>query len=241
MTIRKMAALILVLLQTNLLFAQEVVNDPNVEVRAVGENFTSIRISGTIELFLSQGTAEAVAVSAANEKHRAYIKTEVKDHVLSISYQEGPGVHFSVGNRSLKAYVSFTTLEKLKISGASKVQVAETLNVPSLLLELSGASVMSGRAICNNLSVELSGASDLKISGAVNDIRIDAGGASRVWAYDLISDNCSIKASGASTVNVTVNKELNARATGASDINYKGTAIIKAIDSSGAGSIRKKD
>jgi Putative auto-transporter adhesin, head GIN domain len=69
---------------------------------------------------------------------------------------------------------------------------------------------------------------------------VEASGASDFKGYDLAIDNCKVSASGASDINITVNKELNVSASGASDVFYKGTCVIKEMRSSGASSIGKR-
>jgi predicted nucleic acid-binding protein len=55
-----------------------VVNDPNAELRTVA-NFTGIKVSGGIGVYISQGKENAVAVSCSDEKHNNKIITEVKN------------------------------------------------------------------------------------------------------------------------------------------------------------------
>ena len=88
--------------------------------------------------------------------------------------------------------------------------------------------------------IDQSGASDVTINGMVSSLTISASGASDTKGYDLVSDNCRAEASGASDISVTVNKELNAHASGASSINYKGEGVIRDLHSSGASSVSKK-
>ena len=95
--------------------------------------------------------------------------------------------------------------------------------------------------IVTSLIMDLSGASDVTISGSASVVVIESSGASDVKGYDLVTDMCTAKASGASDVNITVNKELNARASGSSDIYYKGSAVIKDMQSSGASNISRKN
>ena len=57
--------------------------------------------------------------------------------------------------------------------------------------------------------------------------------------FELQTETCYAKASGASDIQVTVNKELSADANGASDIRYKGDGLIRDIKSSGSGSVER--
>src|SRR5688500_17477527 len=95
------------------------INDPNVEVRPL-TGFSSIKVSNAIDLYLSQGDEEAVAVSADKVAWRNHIKTSVQGGVLRI-YYENTGDGFKMGNRKLKAYVSVKDLVNLEASGASDV------------------------------------------------------------------------------------------------------------------------
>jgi len=71
-------------------------------------------------------------------------------------------------------------------------------------------------------------------------VTIQSSGASDVKGYDLVTDVYNAKAFGTSDINIIVNKELSANASGASNISYKGNAVIKDQHSSGASSIGKK-
>lgn len=213
------------------------VNDANAEVRIVTGSFNNIVISGGIDLYLSQYDNESIAVSASSVQHKQNIKTEVENNTLKIYYD---GANPWNSGKNMKVYVSFKTLEKLKASGACDVQVAGTIQVPALILDMNGASDFKGAVKVNTLTMELSGASNVKISGAASLVSIHSSGASDVKGYDLVADVCNAKASGASDINITVNKELSAHASGASDIYYKGNAVIKEMRSSGASSVVKK-
>jgi hypothetical protein len=214
------------------------INDPNVEVRPL-KGFNSIKISNAIDLYLSQGNEEAVAVSADKESLRNHIKTSVEGGVLKIWY-ENTGDGFKMGNRKLKAYVSVKDLIRLEASGASDVVIAGKLTGNELSIDMHGASDIKGSVDLKALNLKLSGASDATISGKVVTLKVDANGASDLKGYELETDNCTAEATGASDIKITVNKELSARASGASGVYYKGSGVIRDIKTSGASSISKK-
>jgi len=214
------------------------INDPNVEVRQL-KGFNSIKVSNAIDLYLSQGTDEAVAVSADKVSLRNHIKTSVEDGVLKIWY-ENTGDGFKFGNRKLKAYVSVKNLIRLQASGASDVVIAGKLTGNDLSIEMNGASDIKGNLDLKSLYLKLSGASDATISGKVVTLKIDANGASDLKGYELETDNCTAEASGASDIKITVNKELSAKASGASGVYYKGSGVIRDIKTSGSSNISKK-
>ena len=61
----------------------------------------------------------------------------------------------------------------------------------------------------------------MDISGTVGNLSVDASGGSDLKAYELVTDNCHIVASGGSEAEITVNKELTDKANGGSNINNK--------------------
>lgn len=218
---------------------KEIVNDPNAEIREISGSFNSIKITGGIDLFLTQSDEEAVVISAAEDKFKEGIKTVVEDNTLKI-YYFGEKSWNSFKNKNLRVYVSFKNLQKLDASSACDIQVAGSIKVPSLTLSLSGASDFKGAVNVGELKIGASGASDVTIKGIATSVRIETTGASDVKGYDLITELCTASASGASDINITVNKEIKATASGASDISYKGNAAIKESHASGASSVSKR-
>lgn len=219
---------------------RDIINDPDVEVRNINGSFSSIKISGGIDLFLSQDDKEAVAVSSNDTKTKEAIKTVVENGTLRIYYDGDNKGWGNWKNRKMRVYVSFKNLEKLNASGACDVQVSGAITGNSFEMDMSGASDFKGSVKLSSLKIELSGASDIKIAGSATTVTINSSGASDVKGYDLVTEICTAKASGASDINITVNKELNAHASGASDIYYKGEGVIKESHTGGASTIAKK-
>jgi hypothetical protein len=218
-----------------------VINDPNVELRQVNGSYHGIDVSSAINLYLSQGEQETVAVSAADTKWRDRIRTEVDNNGVLRIWLDMKGFTYSAGNKKLKAYVSFSKLDRVKASGASDVYVDGVISAETLDITLAGASDFKGAIKAGALKLDQSGASDAQITGTVSGTAtILSSGASDLKGYDLAVENCEATVSGASDIHITVNKELNARATGASSINYKGTAVIRDLHTSGASNVSKR-
>jgi hypothetical protein len=218
---------------------KDIINDPNAEARVISGSFTSIKVTGGIDLFLSEGDQEAIAVSASESKFSNAIKTEINNGQLRI-YFEGEKAWNNWKNKNLRVYIAYKNLEKLEATGACDVQVSGIISSPSLHLNFSGASDFKGAVSVTDLKIELSGASDVTIKGTATKVDISSSGASDVKGYDLTTEYCTAKASGASDIFITVSKELTAHASGASDIKYKGNAVIKEQHSGGASSVEKK-
>jgi hypothetical protein len=217
---------------------QTVINDKNVEVRDVS-SFSGIKVSGGIDVYLSQDDNYSLAVSAADTKYRDNIKTEVKNGILVISYNSD---HFKWNNadKKLRAYISFKTIESLDASGACDIIITSALNTSSLLLKLSGACDIKGPVKINDLTLDLSGASTVKINGEVQNLNLTASGASDLKNFDLVAENCVANLSGASDVRITVKNSISGSASGASSLHYNGNPNRGDVVTSGASSFSQR-
>ena len=234
----KKTLLILACVMTAMLsFSQKTINDANAEVRPA-KDFHAISISNAFDVYLTQGNEEAVAVSASETKFLDIITVEVKNGILYIGVKKDSW-KWMKGNKQLKAYISFKKIDRLDVSGASDIYVQGTIKADELKIDISGASNMRGKLEARKMTIDLSGASDMTVSGSSSQLTIDASGASKFKGADLATDFCNARATGASDIRITVNKELSAHASGASDVKYRGEGVIRDIKTSGASSISR--
>ena len=217
-------------------------NDPNAELREA-KNFHAISVSSAFDVFISQGDEEIVAVSASEEKYKPDIKVEVDNGVLKIRFDK-EGKFWKGWNSEklrLRAYISVKNIDKITASGACDIRVQGSLNCDDLTVNLSGASdLKEGNIKAKKLDADLSGASAMNITGSAEDLHVEASGASDFKGFDFSVDYCDAHANGASRISITVNKELSAHASGASDVHYKGGGLIKEIKTSGASNVSKR-
>ena len=221
-------------------FAQDtkVINDANATVRNLSGSFAAISVSSGIDLYLSQANEESVAVSASDQKHLDRLKTEVVNGVLKI-YYDNKGVSWKSDNRKLKAYVSFKTLEKLNASAGSEVNVKGSINADKLDLDVSSGSEFNGSINAKELTADVSSGASINMSGKADKLKVEVSSGADFKGYDFVVDYCDASASSGAAVHITINKELNAKASSGADIRYKGTALIRDIHVSGGGAVKK--
>jgi hypothetical protein len=221
-------------------FAQspKVINDPNAQKRSVGD-FHGIKVSGGIELFLTQGDEEAVVVSANTPELRDRLRTEVKDGILHI-YLDDQWRHWNWnGSMKLRAYVSCKILDQLRGAGGSNIHVDQTIKSERLEVHLSGGGQLHGTFAAGLLTAGISGGGDLYIGGTAETLNVHVSGGGDFHGYDLAADSCEAHVSGGGDVFVTVNKSLDATVHGGGDIRYKGNASIRETHTFGGGNISK--
>ncbi|RYY52744.1 MAG: DUF2807 domain-containing protein [Chitinophagaceae bacterium] len=219
-------------------YAQKTISDPNAQVREA-KGFTAIKLSSAFDVYITQGE-EGLAVSATDTKYLENIKTEVSGGTLRVWYDGSGMKNWNTGKMKLKAYISFRDINKLDVSGACDVYLEGNIKLNDLKLVLSGASDLKGKVTVSKMEIDQSGASDLTLSGTVGQLNIESSGASSFKGFELVTEFCDAKASGASDIKITVNKELNVNASGASDIDYKGAGVVRDLKTSGASSVQRK-
>jgi hypothetical protein len=238
---KKIQVMLMAMLVSTALFAQKTINDANAEPRNLS-GFHAIRISNAFDVYISQGNEDAVAISASKTEYKEKIITKVENGVLIIRFDDDKKFWkgWNGDKTKLKAYISVKKLDKLDVSGACDVFFEDGISAEDLFVNLSGASDLKGKIDAKKLSFVISGASDATISGNAAELSIDASGASDFKGFELVTNYCSAEASGASSVNITVNKELNAKASGASSVRFKGEGLIRDIKTSGASNVTRK-
>jgi hypothetical protein len=180
------------------------------------ETFTGVSTGSVFKVFLSQGDAFTVQVTA-NEEHMEYIKTIVKDDVLHIDYTRRER-----NLRELEVHITAPEYRYINAGGASDIRSEHSLVATTLELSVSGASKMNIDLITDELITNASGASGITLSGEAGLHTLVASGVSAVKAYDLETQTSLVASSGSSSLQITVLDTINAEASGSSSITVRG-------------------
>ncbi len=163
----------------------------------------------------------------ANENLHQYIEIVKTSDRLVVSLQNNTSIS---GAATLKVVLSTGYLKGCTANGASLIRLMDTLSASQVAINLTGASKMSGSIITQSLSADIRDASLLDISGETTDLSLNAHGASSMKGYSFSCVNLDADLSGASEAELTVNGKIIIKASGASNLRYKGGAIIESQD-----------
>ncbi|MBC7887165.1 MAG: DUF2807 domain-containing protein [Ferruginibacter sp.] len=222
-------------------FAQNdaVINDPNAQKRILKESFSTISVTDGVDLYLTQGNAESIAISASDPKYLERYKTEVNNGVLKI-YYDNKGINWT-GNekRNLKAYVSFKSLEKLNGSGGAHVIMKSVLAADKMEYTFTSGSGFTGAVNINHLDIAQNSGASIEISGKAAKLVVDVSSGAVFKGYELATDFCEAKASSGGSVRINVNKELSVKANSGGGIHYKGNGVVKDMNVNSGGIVKK--
>lgn len=219
--------------------AQEkvVMNDKNIVLRDLSE-FHGIHIKGPFKVYFSQGPKYAVGVSASTESARDKIVTRVSAGILHVEV-EGTNIGWWGKSPEFKVYISSPVIKNIQASGAVNFLVTDMIKADELNLRFTGASDFSGKLQCNSVILSFTGASDVEVMGSSEKLVADLTGASKFSGAAFKVVDAELKATGASTIKISVSGALGAIASGASTIVYYGSPKSLSTKASGASSVKK--
>ena len=222
-------------------FAQDnaVVNDANAQNRTLNAGFTSITVSDGIDLYLTQGGEESVAVSASDPKYLERFKTEVKDGALKIWYDNKGMIWNSNEKRKLTAWVSFKTLENLHASAGADVSMKSVLTAEKIQLSFTSGSQFTGQVSAGQMEVSQNSGSEINMTGKADILKVEVSSGALFKGYELSVEYADAKATSGAGIRININKELHAKANSGGAIRYKGTGVIKDIDVNTGGVVKK--
>jgi len=220
-------------------FAQKTIKDANAEKRTVG-SFHGIDVATGIELTLTKGTTEDVAVSASEVEFRNKIVTEVVNGILKIHYETKTGaINRKNESKNLKAYVSYKSLDQLTVTTGAEVNIEGVLESTTLDLKANTGGLVKGEINIGTLKVDQNTGSKITLSGKVNNLEAEGDTGSKFMGEDLNTNTCSAEMSTGAGIYISVEKELNVRANTGGYIKYKGNAGIREIKTNTGGNVSK--
>jgi hypothetical protein len=202
-------------------------------------DYSGIEVSTAFTVDVTFSSTEEKIVIEANDNLHAYIDVIKSGDNLEIKIRDNINIH---GNATLKAHITTgNTLEEIFVAEASLVTLNNQLDATDVTVSLAGASFLNGPITAQSITVFADGASNVTMQGTADTFTVNAAGASIVGTFDMIAQNADINLSGASNASITVNGIINLTASGASVLNYKGTANVDQLDLSGGSQIVKVD
>ena len=207
------------------------------------DGFTEIAVSSGIHVTLSQGAAFHVEVEADDADD---VVTEVVGDTLRI-YRDTSWKWYSFGliglfvdEGELRASVTMPELTRVRSSGGADVRGQGTFTGDDIELRTSGGSNITLDLVYDSIDVRSSGGSTMHLSGSANRGILSSSGGSRQNNDDLAIKDAELRSSGGSNLNVGIVEELQARASGGSDIRYEGDPRIRDIDESGGADVTRR-
>jgi len=220
-------------------FSQKVINDDNAQKRIVA-SFHGIDVATGIELILTKGATEEVAVSASESQFRDKIVTEVVNGILKIHYETKSGaINKKNENKRLRAYVSYKSIDLLHVTTGAEVKVDGILEATSLDLKANTGGLLKAEVNIGTLSVDQNTGSKITLSGKVDKLEAEGDTGSKFMGEDLVTITCFIKMSTGAGIHISVDKEMSVKADTGGYVKYKGNGGIREVKTNTGGYVSR--
>lgn len=199
---------------------EKVVYGENVQKRDIS-SFHSIETSAGIEVIISKGEKEELAISANEQKYLSEVRTVVENGKLKISRGSDWNLWNSWKNWKIKVYVSYLSLDEIKAT--------------------SGGSVTGTDVKLDKLFAHLNSGGFITLAGTVESLVVEGNSGAQFKGYALQSVFCKADVSSGAGLQITVNKEISAKANSGGFVQFKGEGMIRDINVNSGGSVKRQN
>lgn len=181
---------------------------------------------------------KGLKVTVPNNGHISSIAASGSSDVLVEKTLTANDLEIScMGSSDFKGAVKAQTC-KLTFLGSSDFK--GDIQAQECKLSFQGSSDFKGSLEALTCEISCAGSSDCIITGKANTCKAHLSGSCDFKGYDFVVDTLECTSAGSSDVQITCNKELRIRASGSSDVNYKGSAIVADKDLSGSSDLNHR-
>jgi len=220
-------------------------------------DFNAINSRSSVDVIIADVKDAPIKVSG-DENLIDAVEVYVKNGVLHAQLKDGFGGYSS--KLGLKVTVPNNgQIKEISSSGSSDIYTegvvtADIINITckgssdfkgsikakECNFDFSGSSDFKGSVEAETINIKCSGSSDCIINGKADNCKISTSGSSDFKGYDFIVNKLDCNTSGSSDIQITCTGEMKVRATGSSDVYYKGNPKIIESHTSGSSDLVRK-
>ena len=199
--------------------AQKVVYGDDVQKRTIS-SFHAIETSSGIEVIISKGDKEELAVSVGDKAYIDEVRTVVENGILKVSRSNDNWKFWNKWkNWKVKVYVSYTNLDAIKAN--------------------SGGSVNGSDLSLAKLNVRMNSGGSVSLTGNIESLDVDGSSGAQFRGYSLSTNVCKVEMSSGAGIQVTVTKEISAKANSGGFVRFKGDGLIRDINVNSGGTVKR--
>ncbi len=203
----------------------------NTETRNLS-SFSRVQVGEAIEVYLVKGTSEKAKIEARGIDLDDIV-TDVSGDKLRIELRRG-----NHRNIDVTIWVNYKYLDAVSVSSAATVRTEGVLKSEKLRIEASSAGDAILEIDTDVLRVSVSSSADVTISGRALYQDVSVSSAGDYHGYNLKCEEAEVNASSSGSAKVFASKRIEARASSAGSIRYRGNPDKEYVSSSSGGSVR---
>lgn len=194
------------------------------EVRNVAA-FTRVQLAGSMEVIVTQGSAQKVEVVGLAEDLKE-VETTVEKGRLRVGTVNHSGISWRNFKGPVKVYVTVTSLDGLSVSGSGHLHADNTLTSKTMTVAVSGSGKLKAPLQAEVVEASISGSGQLQLSGSTKSLSAGVSGSGRIEASELKASSCEARISGSGNCRVNVAETLDAHISGSGSVLYTGSPKV---------------
>lgn len=207
-----------------------------VEEERTLQPFSRIKVSGIINLNLSQGDSEWMRVEG-DSKWVEQLKVEQRGDLLTISLKEGQK---SWGkNEKMEVSLQLKELKELAFEGAGQIKTSSMLDLDELFISGKGVGNIVLELEAETVEAELNFVGNMELKGFAREFRLENEGVGNIDASKLISQRVELASSGIGKIAVHAEEELLMNVSGIGSVSYTGNPKQVTENVSGLGKVNR--
>ena len=199
------------------------------------DDFSAVSVGEAIKLTLVPGNRNEAKITADNISLDK-IETNIFAGQLKI---ELAGSRYQ--NIAVEIILTYKELEEVSVGSAARTTTKGPIKAEELEISVSSAGFAELEVDVESLDINVSSSGELVLEGKAKSQRVGVSSAGEYMAYDMECGETYVKASSAGSARVTATQKIDARASSAGSVRYKGDPDKVYVNSSSGGSARKSN
>lgn len=188
------------------------------EERPVSGEFTVIKVSEGLDVFVTQDDNASITVEA-DENIIGFIRTDIQGDVLNIHLEERVGMA-----ESKKVLVTLPHITRFETSSGAELETNHTIDADRIELHTSSGSHLNVSVNADEVNCHSSSGSHIKVSGTTGIIYTDASSGSHIKANELKAKKAVSKASSGANIAINASEESEANSSSGGNVHNYGSA-----------------
>ncbi|MBN1295333.1 DUF2807 domain-containing protein [bacterium] len=194
------------------------------------EAFTGIRVNGSMDVTVTQGEQQTVAVHG-EENLIPLIETIVRDDTLVIGSRNG-----IVSSQEIRVIITIPRLNAVQVDGSGEIEATGVWTGEEFVAVVNGSGDITVK-MCDvdRITCRVSGSGDATLSGSTRELTCHLNGSGDIDASEMAAVQANAELHGSGDIRIRASATLNAKVVGSGDIHCTGDAeITRSIVGSGS-------
>lgn len=197
---------------------------------------TQVKISGVVNLFLSQGDEESIRIEG-DENVISLMEINEDGEILEIGYNDEEDLKSFFNDFTPDIYLQVSDLSRLSFEGVGNIQTENSFKVKELVIIGDGIGKIDLEIEAEVIDATFNMMGNIVLRGTVDSISLTNEGVGKIDGSNLIAQNMILNSSGIGKIDVYCENELFITVNGIGSVGYSGNPKVIKKEVNGIGKV----